>query len=91
MKATSTTAQDSDSDETDDVMMVSDEVSTSFHQWIMDSAYSHHVCCREELFNSLESSEGIIRLPDRSNCAIKDIETVSMKVHDGTVKKLDEV
>ena len=73
------------------LMMVSDEVSTSSHQWIIDSVYSHHVCYREELFDFLESSEDTVYLSDESSCAIKGIEIVSMKVHDGIVRILGEI
>ena len=56
----------------------------------MDSVRSHHVCCREDMFDSLKNCEDTIHLSDGSSCAIEDIETVSMKVHDGIVRKLDE-
>ena len=91
-KVTVAAAQNSNKDETDDyVLMVSDEVSTSFYHWILDSTYLHHVCYRKELFNSLKSSENIVHLSDGSSCAIEDIKTISMKVHDGIIRKLDEV
>ena len=43
------------------------------------------------MFNSLETSEGTMFLLDGSSCEIKGNEMVSMKLHDGTVKKLDEI
>nr|XP_010906061.1 patatin-like protein 3 [Elaeis guineensis] len=59
-----------------DVLMVSDEISTPSQQ--------------EELFESLENSEGTIYLSDGLSCAIKDIRMVSVETHDGAVRKLDE-
>ena len=49
------------------------------------------MCCREELFDSLESNEGTVYLSDGSSCAIKNIETVSLQTHDEAVKKLGEI
>ena len=74
-----------------DVLKISDEVSTSSQQWILDSACPYHVCCREEQFDSLENSESTVYLPDGSSCAIRGIETVSWRTHDGAVRRLGEV
>ena len=52
--AVATAGSDSDGD----VLEISDKVSTSFLQWILDSACPYHVCCREEQLDSLENSEG---------------------------------
>ena len=71
------------SESEDDVLMISDEVSTFFQQWILNFAFIYHVCHRKELFDSLKSSEGTISLLDRSSCAIKGIEMVSWRIHDG--------
>ena len=83
-------ADSSDGGYTSDALMVSDQVSPS-SQWILDSACPYHICCREKLFDSLESKEGAVHLPDGSSCAIMGVGTVSLEVHDGTVKKLGEV
>lgn len=53
--------------------MVSNDVSTSSSQWVLDSACLHHVYCREELFDYLESSEGNIHLLDGLSYAIKTL------------------
>ena len=45
----------------------------------------------EELFESLKSNEDTVCLPDESSCTIKNIRTVSVETHDGTVRKLSEV
>ena len=50
-----------------DALMVSNEVSTPSLQWILDSIRSHHICCRDELFKSLENSEGTVYLSDGSS------------------------
>ena len=91
IKTIAAAVHDSDTDETDDVYIVSNEVSISFPQWILDSAYSHHVCYREELFHSLENSESTARLSNGSSCMIKSIEIVNLQTHDGAVRKLGEV
>ena len=49
------------SDSDGDVLEISDEVSTSSQQWILDSACPYHVCCREEQFDSLKSNEGTVQ------------------------------
>ena len=85
--AVATAGSDSDGD----VLEISDEVSTSSQQWILDSACPYHVCCREEQFDSLENSEGTVYLPDGSSCAIRGIGTVSWRTHDGAVRRLGEV
>ena len=43
------------------------------------------------MFDSLKIGNGTVLLPDGSNCEIKGNGTVSMKLHDRTVKKLHEV
>ena len=92
MKATIEVANSSDDEGyNSDMLMVSDEVSPSSQQWVLDSACPHHVCCREKLFDSLESREGAVHLPDGSSYAIKGVGTVSFKLHDGTSRKLGEV
>ena len=72
-----------DIDETDYVLMVPDEVSTFSSQWILDLACSYHIYCREELFDSLDSSEGTVHLLDGLSYAIKDIRIVSLQIYDG--------
>ena len=57
----------------------------------MNSAYLYYVYYREKLFNFLKNSEDTIYLLDGSSYAIKNIRTVSMKVHDGIVRKLGEI
>lgn len=47
--------------------------------------------CKEKLFESQESREGSVYLPNRSSCVIKGIEIVSLRKHDKTMKKLGEV
>ena len=79
------------SDSNGDVLEISDEVSTSSQQWILDSACPYHVCCREEQFDSLENSESTVYLPNGSSCAIRGIGTVSWRTHDGAVRRLGEV
>ena len=79
------------SESKDDVLEISDEVSSSFQQWILYSTCTYYVCCRKEQFNSLESSDGTIYLLDGLSCAIRSIETVSWKTHDGAVRRLGEI
>ena len=43
------------------------------------------------MFDSLKTDDGTVFLLDGSSCEIKDSRMVSMKLHDGTVKKLREV
>ena len=62
IKATAVVVHSSDSNEIDYVFMVLDELSTSSSQWILDSACSHHVCYKERLLDSLESSKNTIHL-----------------------------
>lgn len=57
----------------------------------LDSVCPHYIYCKEELFDSLESRENIVYLPDRLSCAIKCTWTVSLKTNDGTVKKFCEI
>ena len=87
MAAVATAGSDSDGD----VLKISDEVSTSSQQWILDSACPYHVCCREEQFDSLENSEGTVYLPDGSSCVIRGIRTVSWRIYDGAMRRLDEI
>ena len=79
------------SDSERDVFEISDEVSISSQQWILDSACTYHICCREKQFDFLESSEGTVCLPDGSSCTIRSIEMVSWRTHDGVVRRLREV
>ena len=51
MKTTAVAIQDSDIEESGDVLLASDEISTSFSKWILNFIDSHHVCFREELFD----------------------------------------
>ena len=87
MAAVATTGSNLDGD----VFEISDEVSTSSQQWILDSACPYHVCCREEQFDSLENSEGTVYLLDGSSCAIRGIETVNWSTHDGAMRRLGEI
>ena len=80
-----------DSDSNRDVLEISDVVSTSSQQWILDYACPYHICCREEQFDSLKNSEGIVYLPDGSSYTIRDIRMVSWRTHDGAVRRLEEV
>ena len=43
-------SDDSDTDETNDVLMIFDEVFTYFLYWILDSGCSYYVCYIEKLF-----------------------------------------
>lgn len=47
--------------------------------------YVHIICCRKELFDSLES-RGFVHLANRLSYTIKGIGTVSLKTHDGTAR-----
>lgn len=72
MKATTAVVYGSDTEKYDETLMMSNEVSTS-SQWILNSACSHHSYCKEELFDSLESSKGTTHLMNGSSYTIKDI------------------
>lgn len=60
-------ANSSDSNRYGEALMVSDKASTSFLYWNLDSTCLHHICCREELFDTLESKESFVHLPNGSS------------------------
>lgn len=69
---------DSDFEEYSVVILISNEVSTFFSQWILDYSSSYHIYHRKEMFDSLDSSKGDVHLPCRSSYVIKGIKIVSL-------------
>lgn len=87
MKATTTVVHGSNTNKYDEAFMVS----TMYPLLPLNKFCLHHICCREKLFNSLKSREGIVYLLDRSSYMINSIETVSLQTHDISVMKSGEV
>lgn len=63
-----------------------------FHDnWIMDSAYSYHMCSNRNWFSTYDSVQGEVVLPNDTVCKIANVWCIWAKMHDGVVRTLHGV
>ncbi|KAL6124202.1 hypothetical protein ACLB2K_076717 [Fragaria x ananassa] len=79
-------------DEDDCELLVVTSSSNAFRDWIMDTGCTFHMCAIREWFDTFEeSSSGEVFRGDDSPCRILGIGSVKIKMHDGVVRKLENV
>ncbi|KAL6210823.1 hypothetical protein ACLB2K_016055 [Fragaria x ananassa] len=79
-------------DEDDCELLVVMSSSNAFRDWIMDTGCTFHMCAIREWFDTFEeSSIGEVFRGDDSPCRILGIGSVKIKMHDGVVRKLENV
>lgn len=58
-------------------------------KWVMDSGSSYHMCPRREWFKSYEAvNGGKVLMGNNIACSIVGIDTISIRMFDGTIKTL---
>lgn len=75
----------------EDVLLVQEEKGSK-EEWVLDSGCSHHICARREWFSSYKKCEGkMVALPNGKRVKVAGIGEVTMKLHNGRVRKLTQV
>ncbi|PHU29315.1 hypothetical protein BC332_01408 [Capsicum chinense] len=74
------------------ISLVTENISCSNNEWILDSAFSFHMCPNKGLFSTYDPVEGGVVLVDNNvACKIVRKGTVRIKMHDGIVRTLRNV
>ncbi|KAL6228383.1 hypothetical protein ACLB2K_002333 [Fragaria x ananassa] len=79
-------------DEDDCELLVVTSTSNAFRDWILDTGCTFHMCAIREWFDTFEeSSSNEVFRGDDSPCRILGIGLVKIRMHDGVVRKLENV
>ncbi|KAM3397845.1 hypothetical protein P3S68_001359 [Capsicum galapagoense] len=71
------------------IFLVTENISCSNNEWILDSACSFHMCPNKDLFSTYDPVEGGVVLVDNNvACKIVGTDTFRIKMHDGIVRTL---
>jgi hypothetical protein len=67
-------------------------VSMNF-EWILDSAYSYHVCINKDWFSTYDPVQngGLVRMGDNIPCEVIGIGSVKIRTYDGMTRTLTDV
>ena len=75
----------------DDALLIQEDKGSK-EEWVLDSGCSHHICARREWFSSYKECEGkMVVLPNGKRVKVAGIGEVTMKLHNGRVRKLAQV
>ena len=75
----------------DDALLVQEDKGSK-EEWILDSGCSHHICARREWFSSYKDCEGkMIALPNGKTIKVTGVGEITMKLHNGRIRKLAQV
>ncbi|KAK5812564.1 hypothetical protein PVK06_027999 [Gossypium arboreum] len=73
------------------LMSISDNTKLT-SEWILDSGCSFHMCPNREWFSTYSSIEGgVMHVRNDSSSKVIGIDTVKIKMHDGTIRTLSDV
>ncbi|KAM3319479.1 putative protein isoform X1 [Capsicum chacoense] len=75
-----------------ELLIVSDGNSKPCENWILDSAYTFHMCRNRDWFITYETvSKGVVLMRNNTPCKIVGIGTIIIKMFDGVVRTLGDV
>lgn len=75
----------------EDALLVQEDKGSK-EEWVLDSGCSHHICVRKEWFSSYEKCERkMVTLPNGKRVKVDGIGEVTMKLHNGRVRRLTQV
>ncbi|OMP03212.1 hypothetical protein CCACVL1_02506 [Corchorus capsularis] len=75
----------------DVVLMVQEEKKDTRDMWVFDSACSKHICTKKEWFSKLEKCDKSVYMANNGEEKIEGIGSVKLRLHDGSVKMLENV
>ena len=79
-------------DENSDFALTGSSFVCHSNEWIIDSAYTFHMCPKKEWFYNLDESVcGSIFMGNDEACEIFGMGKIKLKLHDGTIRNLTKV